>query len=134
MGFLVPVVQMRRWAEAMMVWVSCTSPCLEDEHQSLLYLLLSVAFPLRPGMREEKVSLWFASIMMLGVAESVDQHPLGCLDACVWLQLFPVIGRGTQNLSQESTTKFPEPVLGGLVSSEVSTGHPSCWTPAQLSP
>lgn len=93
------------------------SLCLKDEDREsliLLHLLFSAAFPSGPGVREEKVSLWFASVMMLGVAESVDEHPRGRLDVCVWLQLFPVIDRGTQNLSPESTTKSPESVLGGM--------------------
>lgn len=99
MGFLVPVVRMRRRVKAMMVWVSHLSPCLEDERRSLLHLLFSIAFPLRPEMREEKVSLWFASIMMLGVAESEDKRPLGCrMSGC--LHLAPAVSGNRQGYSK----------------------------------
>lgn len=64
-------------------------------------------------MREEKVSLWFASIVVPDMAESVDERRPGCLDVCVWRQPFPVIGGATQNLSQNPRQNYQSPSLEG---------------------
>lgn len=79
----------------MMVWVRHISQCVEVVPPALLHRLSFEAWD--EGREGQTV---VSSITMLGVAESVDERPLGCLDVCVWLQLFPVTGRGTQNLSQ----------------------------------